>query len=146
MNTLKIKNLENKQSIVQRFICTFSRSSIRQFIDRNSEVFEGLARMSTPFGGSIRPTDRTIHTYQSNQIHSNYTNPINTMTTFEQRLVLLQNQLEQLHIEVSSLLAQTSITTQPAKALFRTKPSNSSLTSQKSPIGIQRFRQLQTID
>lgn len=45
---------ENKIKATWISICTFSRLSILSFIHRNALAFEGLARLSAPFGGSIR--------------------------------------------------------------------------------------------
>ena len=58
MNSSHTLKIENKAQHTLIRICTFLRSYILSFINRNTSVFESLSRATTPFGGSSVSSNR----------------------------------------------------------------------------------------
>ncbi|WP_461101845.1 hypothetical protein [Spirosoma koreense] len=57
MNSSYTLKIENSVQALWTGICTFLRSPILSFVNRNSAVFKGLSRLSTPFGGNLLNRD-----------------------------------------------------------------------------------------
>jgi len=51
-------NQGNKVKAIVISICTFSRLFIAGFVQHNADIFEGILRMTTPFGGNLRTRNR----------------------------------------------------------------------------------------
>ena len=58
MKLLHALKRKNKAKALWISICTFFRLFTLGFINRNTLVFEGLTRLSAPFGGSILSRSR----------------------------------------------------------------------------------------
>jgi hypothetical protein len=57
MESIRVKNQGGIFSASQPKIRIFSKERFVQFVELNADVFQSLARMSTPYGGNLSARD-----------------------------------------------------------------------------------------